>query len=45
MTFTSEDSILIEDIAILFDYYIKQYVNKLHQPDFEENIYIDIWTY
>ena len=44
MTFTSEDiGILIEDISILFEILIKNNVKNNHQPDFEENIYTDIF--
>lgn len=44
MTFTSEDiGILIEDISILFEVLIKNNVKYNHQPDFEENIYTDIF--
>lgn len=39
---SSEVSILIEDIAILFDCYIKQYVNKLHNPNFESVLLDDM---
>ena len=39
---SSEVSILIEDIAILFDCYIKQCVSKLHNPNFESVLFDDM---
>ena len=39
---TSDISILIEDIAILFECYIKENIHKLHNPSFEANLLSDM---